>query len=499
MNAASIWIVFMLKRQSGALLRMDTNRSSRHFKTKRCIVGMSATTRASRHYRRRWRGIAVAPTTTVLGCWLWWRRAKPSLRLPRDGKPPRNSSTTQASNTGSPMRIAWRSNSLRHSPPSTGPSHWTTKIPGTDVSVLTYCWGLSGTRKRSRTRKPYLDKEPNHWHSFEQMINAGSRHGSSRGRGSLCEGVGTACTCRARSIARRVKIPQYPTIVLDQALELVDKALDINADDWYAHHLRGLVLFDMADYTRASEELRQVASHQPNSVSCARSAVRRVAHFRANGRKPLDVAERLIEIDPDHSHAHYVRGEALIGLDRPADAVAAFNELLSTSDYRSLLFASASVPRDRRLRVRRKVPRPGRRTAARQSRISGSNARVFTSTKVRVPRGDGDVHRQTRTPARQFAMLGRLLAAQAVCCRPSRLPVAFGTIGAGLVRQTIRARREEQHLQAIVENPELSLYATSVPGIFPTVWPKLQCSVEGAARRGSRRPHTDRLPEGERR
>ena len=38
-----------------------------------------------------------------------------------------------------------------------------------------------------------------------------------------------------------------------------------------------------------------------------------------------------------------MRGEALIELDRPADAIAAFDELVPTSDFRSLLLAASSV------------------------------------------------------------------------------------------------------------------------------------------------------------
>ena len=183
--------------------------------------------------------------------------------------------------------------------------------------------------------------EPDHWHSFEQMINA-----------AVATGRPQDAEAHARELVRLA--PTEPGALLaasefhrsqdrlDQALELVDKALDINAGDQQARHSRGLVLFDMADYRRASEELWQVASHQPNSVS-VHCRLSDSLLLSGEWEEAIDVAEHLIEIDPVHSHAHYVRGEALIELDRAADAIAAFDELLPTSDSRSLLFAAASV------------------------------------------------------------------------------------------------------------------------------------------------------------
>ena len=186
-----------------------------------------------------------------------------------------------------------------------------------------------------------LDKEPDHWHSFQQMLNA-----------AVAMDRPEDAEAYARELVRLA--PSEPEALLaasefhrsqdrlDQALELVDKALDIDADDQRARHLRGLVLFDMADYRRANEELRQVASRQPNSVS-AHCRLSDSLLLSGEWEEAIDIAEHLIEIDPTHSHAHLVRGRALIELGRPADAVAVLDELLPTDDCHSLLFAASRV------------------------------------------------------------------------------------------------------------------------------------------------------------
>ena len=184
-------------------------------------------------------------------------------------------------------------------------------------------------------------KDPEHWHSLEQMINAAvamDRHQDAEAHARKLVALAPAEPGALLAASRLHRSRNR----LDQALELVGKALDINADDYEARHLRGLVFFDMADYPRASEELRQVAPHHPNSVS-VHCRLSDSLLLSGEWEEAIDIAEHLIEIDPSHSHAHYVRGEALIELDRSADAVAAFDELLPTDDCRSLLFAAASV------------------------------------------------------------------------------------------------------------------------------------------------------------
>ena len=201
--------------------------------------------------------------------------------------------------------------------------------------------GLERFEEAIQDAQAVLEMEPDHWHSFEQMVNAAVAMDRPRDAEAYARELVRLAPTKPGALLAASEFHRSQDR-LDQALALVDNALAIDADDQRARHLRGLVLFDMADYRGASEELRRVASHLPNSVP---------VHCRLSDSLLLSgeweeanaVAEHLIEIDPEHSHAHYVRGEALIELDRPADAVAAFDELLPTSDCRSLLLAAASV------------------------------------------------------------------------------------------------------------------------------------------------------------
>ena len=288
-----------------------------------------------------------------------------------------------------------------------------------------------------------LDMEPDHWHSFEQMINA-----------AVAMGRPQDAEAHARELVRLA--PTEPGALLaasefhrsqdrlDQALELVDKALDINAGDQRARHSRGLVLFDMADYRRASEELRQVASHQPNSVS-VHCRLSDSLLLSGEWEEAIDVAEHLIEIDPAHSHAHYVRGEALIELDRAADAITAFDELLPTSDCRSLLFAAASV------REIGDYASAGR-YLDRVAELQPDNRELWIErTRLHIDAGAFDAAADSAARIEALpggSLLGRLLAAQAAAATEP-LPVALDTLGAVLEREDFESD-EEGHLEATV-------------------------------------------------
>ena len=288
-----------------------------------------------------------------------------------------------------------------------------------------------------------LDMEPDHWHSFKQIINA-----------AVAMGRLQDAEARARELVRLA--PDEPAALLtasrfylsqdrlDQALELVDNVLDIDADDQQARHLRGFVLFKMKDYRRASEDLRQSASHHPNSVS---THCRLADSLLLSGEweEAVDVAEHLIEIDPDHSHAHYVCGQALIELGRPADAIAAFDALLPASDWRSLLFAASSV---RGIGDYASAGRYLERVAELEPR---NRALWIERTRLHIDEGAFDAAAESAARLEALpggSLLGRLLAAQ-VAATTEPLPVALDVLGAVIQPQDF-ASDEERHLEATV-------------------------------------------------
>ena len=106
--------------------------------------------------------------------------------------------------------------------------------------------------------------------------------------------------------------------------------------------LRSNVLRRLERFEEAIEEARAVLDIDPKSV-LGHSGLASSLLLSGQSHEAIDVAARLIEIDPAYGPAHYVRGRAFIELDRPADAVSAFDELLGTSDCRSLLLAASSI------------------------------------------------------------------------------------------------------------------------------------------------------------
>ena len=311
-----------------------------------------------------------------------------------------------------------------------------------------------------------LDMEPDHWHSFQQMIDAAV------GMERLQE-----AEARARELVRLA--PAEPAALLtasrfylsqdrlNQALELADKALDLDADDHDARHLRGLILFKMKDYHRASEELRQSASRHPDSVP---THCRLADSLLLSGEweEAVDVAERLIEIDPAHHHAHYVRGDALIELGRPADAITAFDELLPTSGCHSLLLAASCV---RELGDYASA----RRYLERVAELQPDNRELWIErTRLHVNERDFDAAIDSAAKLEALpggSLLGRLLAAQAVAATES-LPAALDTLGAILEHEDFESD-EERHVEAIVGTLTVSLRNFG-PGYLPQGLAKLR-------------------------
>ena len=96
-------------------------------------------------------------------------------------------------------------------------------------------------------------------------------------------------------------------------------------------HRGDIVGFELEDYSRASEELRYFASHHPDSESTFCRLADSLLYSN-NFEEAIKVADHLIEIAPEHFHAHTVRGLALIELGHPADGIAALDSLLATDD-----------------------------------------------------------------------------------------------------------------------------------------------------------------------
>ena len=302
---------------------------------------------------------------------------------------------------------------------------------------------LSRFQEAIQDAQAVLDTVPDHWHSLEQIIDALVALGRLRDAEAHAKDLVRLAPTEPGALLAASRFHRTHDR-LDQALELVDKALDINADDRQARHLRGLILFDMADYRRASEELRRVASHQPNSVSvhCRLSDALLLSGER---EEAIEVAEHLIKIDPMHFHAHCVRGRALIELGRPADAVAVLDKLLPTADCHSLLVAASCVRRAGDYAS-------ARRYLDRVVDLEPDNRHLWIERiRLHINEGalDAAVERTAGLDALPSgALVRRLLAAQAAAASKP-LPVALDKLGANVEREEFE-NDEPLHREAIV-------------------------------------------------
>ena len=251
-----------------------------------------------------------------------------------------------------------------------------------------------------------LSMEHERWHSVAQMVIAKAAIGRYRdAEADARELIRVAPTePDALGIASEFYLSQSR---LDQALDLADRMLDINADDQKAHGLRGSILFEMGDYGRASDELLQCVSGEPNSVSM-HSRLADSLLLSGEWEQAINVAEDLIEIDPAYNHAHYVRGRALVELGRLTDAIAAFD-------------AAEPQPHSPEPSVERSSPYVFDRVAD-------------SAAKVEAVLGG--------------LLLGRLLAAQAIAAREPLL-VALDSLDAALGVENFESD-EDRHIEATV-------------------------------------------------
>ena len=288
-----------------------------------------------------------------------------------------------------------------------------------------------------------LDMEPDHWHSFEQMINAAT-------------GLGRFQDAEVYANRLVQLAPDEPEAVLvatgffanhgqlDHALDLVDRALEVDTDNVELRRLRGFILFKMENYSLAVEELRQSVSHHKESVS-THCWLADALLLSEQWEEALGVAERLVEIDPTHSHAHCVRGDALIELGRAVEARAAFDELLPTHDCNSLLHAASEVRKFGDFESAAKYLR-------RVADLDSDSPRLWIERTLlhidecAFDRAASSAAALQALPGRE--LLGRLYAAQAAAAtRP--LPAVLTKLGAVLDIEDAE-EDEERHLEATV-------------------------------------------------
>ena len=294
-----------------------------------------------------------------------------------------------------------------------------------------------------------LVAEPDHWHSFEQIMRA-------------LVGLGRTADADARAADVVQRAPDDPGALLaasrfhfsqdrlDQALDLADRAIDIDADHQPARQLRGLILFRMSEYRRASKDLRRFAKRHPQSVHTHCRLVDSLL-FGGEFESAVQVAEHLLHIDPGHDHAHYVRGRALMELGRAEAAIAAFDKLIPTTHWRSLLTVAAYAQRLEHFAA-------AARYLDRVAELAPNNLALWVQrTRLAIERDAFDTALECAAKVEALpdgSLLGRLFAAQATAATEP-LTQAWETLGS--VDAADYKRREQLHRRAFVAVLAVSL------------------------------------------
>ena len=305
-----------------------------------------------------------------------------------------------------------------------------------------------------------LEAEPDHWHSIEQITQG-------------LVGLGRVADAEARAQDVVELAPSEPRALLaacrfhasqrqlDRALELVDRALSIDPDHQEARQVRGAILFHMADYRGAAVELRQFASSHPQSVP-AHCQLADALLSSGQFEEAIEIAEHLLDIDPEHSHAYLVRGCALVELGRSEEAIAALDQLLPANHCPYLLIAASYARRSGESEA-------AERYLGRVAEKDPDNRELWVERcRLDIELGEfgGAVASATRVQELPGgSLLGRLLAAQAVAAgRPLR--EALETAGACVEAEQFEGD-EQLHQGAIV-----AILTTSVRNFGPRYLPE---------------------------
>ena len=288
-----------------------------------------------------------------------------------------------------------------------------------------------------------LDSDPDHSHSLEQIIDALVALGRLEDAEARTTDLVELAPTKPRALLTASRFYLSRGGRLGQALELVDKALDLDPSDLQARRVRGRILFEMEDYRGASEELRQFARHHPHSVS-THCWLSDSLLLSGNWEEANEAAEHLIQIDSQNFHAHYVRGRALNELGRLEDAIAALDELLPTDDCASLLIAASHV---------RDIGdyASARRYLERVAELQPDNRELWIE-RTRLHMDECAFDAAAKSAARIEALpggslLGRLLASQAAAAT-GPLDLALDALGAVLNSEDFESD-ESQYLEAI--------------------------------------------------
>ena len=316
--------------------------------------------------------------------------------------------------------------------------------PGVRRFRATILMRLDRFEEALRDAEAVLDADPDDWFVLMLVIDALMHLGRLQDAEPLVSDLIRLAPTEPDALLTASRLHQSQGR-LDQAFELVDKALDIDADHPRAHLWHGFVLFEMGDYRRASDGLRHFASQNPHSVP---AHLMLADSLLESGRfeEAIQVAEHLLEIDQDRILVHRVRGLALIELGRSTDAITAFDELLPTDNCDALLDAASEVRAFGHHAA-------ARRYLDRVAELQPENRELWIE-RTHLHIDEGAFNAAVQSAAKLAALpegslIGRLLAAQATAATQP-LHTALDTLGTTIERADFQ-KDDDRHLLATAD------------------------------------------------
>lgn len=183
--------------------------------------------------------------------------------------------------------------------------------------------------------------DPEHFHSYEQVIEALSRLGMvSEAERKVDELISLSPNhAGALTVAGCF---YYSQERYDDALRFLDDSLQKRPHSTHARYIRGLTHFERDNHPSAVADFRSVIAADKNHIGahCRLSdSLMKVGDFYG----AINISERLIELDPQHGHAYVVLGSAHAKLNQFKQMTAAFESMLINQVEESDLINAAEV------------------------------------------------------------------------------------------------------------------------------------------------------------
>jgi tetratricopeptide (TPR) repeat protein len=192
--------------------------------------------------------------------------------------------------------------------------------------------------------KESLLVDPEHWHSYDQLLRALSELGRVKEGEKEADALidrypreSDALECAGRYF--------YAEGNYERSLKLFTRALTIDSKSIEACYGRGLTYFEMDNFAAATKDFKKVVARDANSIG---------AHCRLSDsflqlkeyEQAVSTAERLLKLDPSHLHAYVVIGNAQLQLGRTQEATKTFEALLTFTDADALASAARGARRN---------------------------------------------------------------------------------------------------------------------------------------------------------